>query len=148
MPGESKILSAKDRCYIGNFEETLSNAAVGDLESFSQTEVATLKEVKGELENISEEKFTSLDGNIRFPKDKVITEHGGVARSVGVVQTTPGRVLGWQFNVESEEGIARHVKANGPDLNKYPNKTIRRINFHHQINYSCRKLPVPLQARD
>ena len=151
MACESKILSANDRCYFGNFEETLSNASVGDLEFFSQTEEAeaTLKEVKGELENINEEKFTSLDGNIRFPKDKVITEEGrGVARSVGVVQTTPVRVLAWQFYVESEEGIARHIEANGPDLDKYPKKTIRRINFHHQINYSCRKLPFPLQARD
>ena len=80
MACESKILSANDRCYFGNFEETLSNASVGDLEFFSQTEEAeaTLKEVKGELENISEEKFTSLDGNIRFPKDKVITEEGDI----------------------------------------------------------------------
>ena len=100
MPFQSKI-SANDRRYIGNFEETLNNAAAGDLESFSQTEEATLKVVKGELENISEEKFISLDGNIRFPKDKVTTEQGGVARSVGVVQTTPGRVLGWQFSIES-----------------------------------------------
>ena len=47
MPFQSEKLSANDRRYFGNFEETLSNAAAGDLESFSQTEEATLKEVKG-----------------------------------------------------------------------------------------------------
>jgi len=41
-----------------------------------------------------------------------------------------------------------HVAANGPDSSKYQNKTIRVINDHHQIFYSCRKLPPPLKARD
>ena len=148
-PSESKILSANDIPHIDDFEKTLSNTAAGDLESFTQTEEAILREVRDELGNINEEKFTSLDGNIRFPKDKVITEEGrGVARSVGVVQTTPGRVLAHLFHIDSDVEMAIHVKANGPDLDKYPNKTIQRVAFHHQINYSCRKLPFPLQARD
>ena len=141
-------LSAKDTRHIDDFEDSLNNSvAIGV--KFSENEERIFEDVKGELGGINEEKLTSLDGNIRFPKDKVITEEGrGVARSVGVVQTTPVRVLGCVFHIDSDVEMAIHIRANGPDLDKYPNKTIRRVALHHQINYSCRKLPFPLQARD
>ena len=149
-------MAHSDRRWLTRFEEGLGNTtttvATSDppLEQLvTQTEAATLRHVRDKLGSINEKNFTSLDGNIRFPKDKVITEEGkGVGRSFGVVQTTPERVLGWQFHAESKEGMARHGKANGSRLDKYPNKVIRRINFGHQIIYSCRKLPFPLQPRD
>ena len=46
------------------------------------------------------------------------------------------------------EARKAHIAANGPDSSKYPNKTIRTINNHHKINYSCRKLPPPMNPRE
>ena len=75
-------------------------------------------------------------------------EEVGIGRCVGTVQTMPERLLGWMFHIGSDYDKAKHVKSNGPNKEQYPNYEIARINDHHQITYSCRKLPFPLVARD
>jgi len=57
-------------------------------------------------------------------------------------------MLAWFYHVESDQNMAKHLKSNGPNSDQYPNKEVAKINDHHHIYYSCRKLPFPLVARD
>jgi len=52
------------------------------------------------------------------------------------------------LHIDSDYDKAKHIKANGPNAMQYPNYEVAQINDHHQIIYSCRKLPSPLVARD
>ena len=115
----------------------------------SQDETTTAHGVK-RLLSIPENQWTRFDDNQRFPKDKVYKEgeQVGIARCIGVVQTSPERLLGWSFNFESDENKAQHIKSNGPNAEQYPNFIASAVNDHHHVTYSCRKFPFPLVARD
>jgi len=116
----------------------------------STLENDTLQSVRGELESIDEDAWSSIDDNILFPKDKVHKEGKsvGICSCVGTVQTSPEQVLCSCFSSDSDYDMAKHVKANGNNLEQYPNLIVSRINHHHRITYACRKLPFPLVARD
>ena len=111
-------------------------------ESFimAQTE-QTLSTTKDDAELIEESLF--------FPK-WVCLKNDGVVIGIctGTVHTPPESLLAYMYLTNTHQTREAHVAANGPDSSKYPNKTIRVINDHHQIVYSCRKLPPPLKARD
>ena len=64
------------------------------------------------------------------------------------MQASPEEVLGWQYRIDSDQAIKQHMKRNGSDNEQFPNKIISTINGHHQIVYSCRKLPFPFSPRD
>ena len=113
----------------------------------TQKEAATVHGVQGELGNIYQASWTSIDEDLNFPKDKAQLKDGegkGIARCVGIVQTTPERLLGWMFHIGSDLNKAKHIKANGPNAEQYPNYVVAQTNDHHHITYSCRKLPFPL----
>jgi len=113
-------------------------------------ESITCKDVEHEFGGIPVDAWTSIDDNTSFPKEKVHREgeQVGIARCIGIVQTTPERLLAWFFTVDLDYDHAKHVKGNGPNADLYPNITVAMLNDHHKIYYSCRKLPFPLVARD
>ena len=89
-----------------------------------------------------------LDDSPTFPKKVTIRDGTGIGTCTGTVHTPPENLLAYMYLTNTHQTREAHVAANGPDSSKYPNKTIRVINDHHQIVYSCRKLPPPLKARD
>jgi len=113
-------------------------------------EADTIHKVQEELGNIQQSSWSSISDDLFFPKDKVYKdgEQVGIARCIGTVQTSPERLLGWNFNFELDYRIVAHVKRNGPNASQYPNIVVVRINNHYAIFYCCRKMPFPLVARD
>ena len=84
-----------------------------------------------------------------FPKFASITGDGiMIGTCTGVVHASPEEVSAYMFLTDTHQARKTHIAANGPDNSKYPLKTIHAINDHHNINYSCRKLPPPLNPRD
>jgi hypothetical protein len=65
-----------------------------------------------------------------------------------VVHSSPEELLAYNYLTKTHHARESHIVANGQDSSKYPNNTIRTINDHHQILYSCRKLPPPLKPRE
>ena len=139
-------MSVKDKLTFVRFEANVK----GSRPELAQKEAFAIQDVQGDLGNIDQALWTSINVDLNFPKEKVHKdgETVGIARSVGTVQTTPERLLGWMFHIDSDYDKETHIKANGPNAMQYPNYVIARINDPHQITYSCRKLPFPLVARD
>jgi len=139
-------MSVKD--YL-TFDRFKANAKDSHPE-LAQKEAATVHSVQGELGNIPQSSWSSIDEALNFPKDKVHKdgESVGIARCVSTVQTTPERLLGWMFHIDTDDSKTKHIKANGTNNEQYPNYVVARVNDHHQITYSCKKLPFPLVARD
>ena len=117
--------------------------------TLTPSEVRVVDSVVDEFGNIGHDAWTNIDDDLFFPKDKVHKdgETVGIVRCVGTVYTSPERLLGWFFHM-SDHDKAIHIKRNGPNAERYPNKEVARINAHHNIYYVCRKLPFPLAARD
>ena len=111
------------------------------------SEEAIINQVKQNL-STSKDEEVQIDDNPFFSKVVGFKDGIGIGTCTGVVQTSPEELLGFMYLTNTHEARESHIAANGPDSSKYPNKTIRVINDHHQIVYSCRKLPPPLKARD
>jgi len=94
--------------------------------------------------------WSPLDDSFLYPKDKVyeLDTGIGIARCQGTIHCSPERAIAWAFHIESDYNLLKHKRTNGLNLLAYPNREIERINDHHQIKYTCRKLPFPLNARD
>jgi len=135
-----------DRLSLSTFSSKIAASPIL-LNDFENT---TLLSVKHDLGSIPEKEWQPLDSHGRFPKDKHLKEGEsiGIGRCVGTVQTTPERLLGWVYNVESDYDKSKHLLANGPNAELYPSLSVCHHNDHHQIYYSCRKMPFPLVARD
>ena len=113
----------------------------------SPFEKSVFEQVKNEISN-SSQVYEVLDPDLFIPKWKVLSEKVGIGKCHGVVETSPEELLAWLWHNESNQSKASHVKQNGSDSSKFPNKVVCRINDHSNINYSCRKLGAPLAARD
>ena len=100
----------------------------------------TLSTSKDEEEIIDESPF--------FPKFVSIKDGIGIGTCTGVVQTSPEELTAFMYLTDTHEARDAHIAANGPDSSKYPNKTIRVVNNHNHITYSCRKMPPPLKPRE
>jgi len=83
-----------------------------------------------------------------FPKFVNVREGIVIGTCTGVVQTSPEELTAFMYLTNTHEVREAHIADNGPDSSKYPNKTIRVINDHHKITYSCRKLPPPMNPRE
>jgi len=88
-----------------------------------------------------------IDDNLFFSKVVGFKVGIGIRTCTGVVQTSPEELTAFMYETDTHEARDAHIAANGPDNSKYPNKTIRVVNDHHKITYSCRKLPPPMKAR-
>ena len=113
---------------------------------YSKQEFSTLKTVKNDIVHTSD--WSRLDDNIFFPKWVVIDQGLAIGKCFGIVQTTPEDLLAWMYQTDSNQNKEKHIRQNGPDKSKYPDGEILRLNTHHRITYSCRKLPSPIAARD
>ena len=96
----------------------------------------------------SKDSEESLDDNPFFPKLVTVRYGTMVGTCTGIVQTPPEELLAFNYLTDTHQARDAHIAANGPNSSKYPNKSIHAINDHHKINYSCRKLPPPLNPRD
>jgi len=94
----------------------------------------------------------ALDDDIFFPKDKIYLSKDdqvqGIGRCSGTIHTSPERLLAFLFFIDTDWDTSKHIKQNGPDTDKFPNKSVQRANFHSNVYYSCRKMVFPLHPRD
>ena len=143
----SKLTSA---CDEDNARAFIHQLSLNPVITLAAGEAGIVEDVHNVLGNIPESKWTAMSSDSFFKKDKVYVEGEsvGIGRCIGVVQTSPERLLAWYFDVNSDCDKAKHIKNNGPNSDQYPNGEIARISFHHQITYSCQKLPFPLLPRD
>jgi len=137
-------MSVKDHLTFNRLEANVKDSRP----ELTKKEAVTAHGVQVELGNIDQASWTSINVDLNFPKEKVHKEGEtvGIACCIGTVQTTPERLLGWRFHIDSDDNKEKHT--NGPNAEQYPNFEISRFNDHHRITYSCRKLPFPLVARD
>jgi len=137
----------RDTLWLDGFEAGVKSQQNTTL---TQVDAEILSEVQDELGNINQTLWSSIDDDLFFPKDKVHKdgEQIVIGRCVGTVPTSPERLLGWMVNIDSDIDNAKHIKANGPNAEQYPNVLVAKINDHHIIQYSCRNLPFSLVARD
>jgi len=119
----------------------LKSLALSPYEKSKITQVEqTLNSTKNEEE---------LDDNLFFPKLVSHAEDGNIIGSVtGIVQTNPENLLAYTYLTTTHQAHDAHIASNGQDSSKYPSKTIHVVNDHHNIHYTCRKLPPPLKPRD
>ena len=89
-----------------------------------------------------------LEDNPLFFKKVFFREGLVIGTCTGVVHSSPEELLAYNYLTKTHHARESHIVANGQDSSKYPNNTIRTINDHHQILYSCRKLPPPLKTRE
>ena len=91
---EPHHVSIRDRAWAKQFTGDLTNDEFAL--SLSYNEEKLFGEIEAELCTIGDTEWASIDDDVFFPKDKVIREGGlGVGRIVGVVQTSPERMLAW-----------------------------------------------------
>ena len=109
----------------------------------NEQKITNLTEQNLSTSNDEEEE---LGDSLFFPKRVNIKI--GIGTCTGVVQTHPENLLAFMYLNTTHQAREAHIAANGPDSSKYPNKTIRVVNDHHKITYSCRKLPPPMNPRD
>jgi len=101
------------------------------------------------IANISKEDWHQVDLDIFFPKWHANNSSGVlVGKCYGVVHTSPEQLLNWKFDTMSQYSVSEHERVNGPDKLRFPNRVLAHLNDHHKINYSCKRLPPPLSARD
>ena len=113
----------------------------------SPREEAIMTQIEQNLSTSNDEEVP-IDDSPFFPK--LVSSKDGimVGTCTGVVQTSPEELTAFMYLIDTHQAREAHIAANGPDSSKYPNKTIHVVNDHHNINYSCRKLPPPLKPRD
>ena len=80
-------------------------------------EADTAADVHNVLGNIPESKWAAMSSDSFFKKDKVYVEGEsvGIGRCIGVVQTSPERLLAWYLDINSDHDNAKHIKNNGPN---------------------------------
>ena len=92
-----RYLSDQDRSRADGFVCDAHDVAKNP--PLTPTEITFTRNVQGELtKNINESDYTPLDTDQMFPKDAHLEgdESGvGIARCIGVVQTTSERLLAW-----------------------------------------------------
>ena len=113
----------------------------------SPHEISIITQIEQSL-STSKDKEDELDDDLLFPKFVGIKDSIMIGTCTGVVQTSPEELTAFMYLTDTHQARESHIAANGPDSSKYPNKTIYVVNDHHNINYSCRKLPPPLKPRD
>ena len=115
------VKTTKDREWLDGFVARVRESTP----ILTQLEVNTIEEIQSELGNIQQSSWTSLDDDLFFPKDKVYKEGEEltIGRCVGTVQTSPERLLGWNFFFESEFRKLNHIKRNGPN----PSRRTRKV---------------------
>jgi len=116
-------------------------------ELYSPNEEAIMTRIELSLLSTSKDDEI-LDDSLFFTKRLNIKNAIGIGTCTGIVQASPEELLAYSFLSTTHEARKAHIAANGPDSSKYPNKTIRVVNDHHQIFYSCRKLPPPMKPRE
>ena len=113
----------------------------------TSVELSVLKSIQSEIAP-STTIWETLDNDIFFPKWSFHDSTGiTVGKCTGKIHATPEELLAWMFIFDSNQSQQKHIKQNGPNAYKYPNKILRQVNDHHIITYSCRKLPSPIVAR-
>ena len=126
-------------------------SATSNLQPHSPNEEATMAKIEQAL-SISKDNFEKVDcaNSQTFPKHFMVNSKDGISigTCTGTVHASPEELLAFLYLTNTHEARDSHIAANGPDSSKYPNKTIHVVNDHHNINYSCRKLPPPLKPRD
>ena len=81
--------------WADKFIEKLTSDGSSSILCYNEEKVFT--QVEEELTNVDEGWWTSIDDDLFFPKDKVHKDNSGVGigRSIGVVHTSPERLLAW-----------------------------------------------------
>ena len=87
--------------------------------------------------NFSSSDWSKEDDDLFFPKSFTSTTVA-VGKCVGTIHACPDRLLQWMWEAHSSKN----------ESEKFPSRTIAAINFHHEITYSCEKLPPPLAPRE
>ena len=132
-------------------EDELARAVIVNsyhsIQTYSHHEEAIITQAEQTL-STSKDKAEIIDESPFFPKFVSIKDGIGIGTCTGVVQTSPEELTAFMYLTDTHEARDAHIAANGPDSSKYPNKTIRVINDHHKITYSCRKLPPPMNPRE
>jgi len=113
----------------------------------SPHEISLMTHIEQTL-STSKDREESLDDSPFFPKWVSIKDGVMIGTCTGVVQTSPEDLLAYMYLIDTHQNRNNHIAANGPDSSKYPYKTIRKMNDHHKIVYTCRRLPPPLKPRD
>ena len=140
---KKKIHRAADKAARAAFV----NSSFSTAQSNSPHEEAIVAQAEQTLSTFRDEEEI-IDDSLFFSKFVVIKNGIGIGTCTGVVQTSPEELTAFMYLTNTHQTREAQIAANGPDSSKYPNKTIHAINDHHQINYSCRKLPPPLKPRD
>ena len=110
-------------------------------ENHNQTQIENILSASKDDEEV-------IDDSLFFTKFVSIKEGIFIGTCTGVVQTFPENLLAYMYLTDTHQARETHIAANGQDSSKYPFKTIHVVNDHQKINYSCRKLPPPLNPRD
>jgi len=116
-------------------------------QTYSHHEEAIVTQAEQTL-STSKDEEEIIDDNPFFSKVVGFKDGIGIGTCTGVVQTSPEELTAFMYETDTHQAREAHIAANGPDSSKYPNKTIHVVNDHHNIHYSCRKLPPPLKPRE
>jgi len=132
-------------------EDELARAVIVNsyhsIQTYSHHEEAIITQAEQTL-STSKDKAEIIDESPFFPKFVSIKDGIGIGTCTGVVQTSPEELTAFMYDTDTHQAREAHIAANGPDSSKYPNKTIHVVNDHHNITYSCRKIPPPLKPRE
>ena len=123
------------------------NSCLSTTQSYTPHEQAILTQAEQTL-STSKDEEEIIDESPFFPKFVSIKDAIMIGTCTGVVQTSPEELTTFMYETDTHQTREAHIAANGPDSSKYPNKTIRVVNNHNHITYSCRKMPPPLKPRE
>ena len=126
-----------------------ANTVLANPQTYTSSESSTIQRLK-RLGHRQQTIADQIDNDLFCPKWAMQEANSKLhtGKSTCVVQTSPEICLAFIWEKDSHQAKDSHAKDNGRDERKYPNKRIKTINEHHQLYYSCRKMPNPIFPRD